>query len=63
MHTFAYLVFNQLNRLLTASNEKISNLSLGVVIGLASCIIIGVKVIDPKCGWLTQIAVIDKKGV
>jgi 20S proteasome alpha/beta subunit len=59
---FAYLIFNQLNRLLTASIEKISNLSLEVVIGLASYIINGVKEIDPKCGWLTQIAVIDKNG-
>ncbi|MER5176068.1 MAG: hypothetical protein ABJB76_05730 [Candidatus Nitrosocosmicus sp.] len=59
---FAYLIFNQLNRLLIASKQKMSNLSLEVVIGLALYIVNKVKKIDPKCGEDTQIAIINKNG-
>lgn len=59
---YAYLVFNQLNRLLSALDEKISNLELDVVISIALYIIKEVKKIDPECGKSTQISVIDENS-
>ncbi len=59
---YTYLIFNQLNRLLSALDEKFSNLELKVVVGFALYIINEVKKVDLESGKSTQIAVIDKDG-
>jgi len=60
--SLAYLVLNQLTRVYSLTNKKLSDLPLSICIGMALYVISEVKDIDSLSGKDTQIAVIDRDG-
>ena len=60
--TYARLVLTQQDRLYSAINRKLSDLSTEDNVGIAAYIINEVKQLDLETGGKTQISIVDREG-